>query len=474
MKHEKLWKNCLSFIKDNIDKMLYETWFEPITAVKFEQNILQLRVPSQFFYEYIEENFIHLLSTALKREFGDQVRLEYKVLVDSSNESITPISTVLPTQNKSYSANNRTGDNIVPKTIQNPFKAPEVGKKEIDPNLNSSYTFGNYVEGECNRFVTTVAKSISENPGSSSFNPLFIHGKSGVGKTHICQAVGHKVLELYPDKTVLYVPANTFYTQYAQASKANNVNSFIYFYEQIDVLILDDVHDLLSKPKSQDIFFHIFNHLYNQKKQVIITSDRPSAELQGLNERLASRCMAGLAVKIDLPDYATRCEILKFKLYSDGIELEESLITYISQRLKTSVREMEGFYISLIAHATYSNKKIDAQLIDELLGHFVVQQTAKEISMEIIRKQVADFYKLTIEEINSNSRKRNIVQARQICMALCKHHTNTSLQQIGDNFGKRAHATVLHALKAVENLIQTNELVKYEYNKIKEQIGIVH
>jgi chromosomal replication initiator protein len=322
--------------------------------------------------------------------------------------------------------------------------------------------------------VTSVAKAICTSPGFSAYNPLFVFGKSGVGKTHISQAIAHKVLSTFPDKTVLYVTANTFRTQFVDASLKNAVNSFLHFYQKIDLLIIDDIHDFIDKRKTQDVFFHIFNHLHQMKKQLILTCDRPLSELEGLSERLITRFKWGLPVKIEIPDYETRLKILKFKMYRDGIEISEDLLEYAAKNLQTSVREIEGFYISLVAHSTLNQKTINVALIDEILTNFISRKEVKELSVEEIREQVASYFKITVDDINSRSRKRNIVQARQIVMHLAKELTNFSLAAIGSVLGNRNHATVLYALKSVKNLVDTDHLFKSDLERIKEKIGVAN
>lgn len=472
MLHNQIWQNCIAFIKDNLnDQNVFDTWFKPIQAVKYENNTLQIRVPTMFFYEYLEEHYVYLLKGALKHVIGENAKLKYAVDVEKPVE-YKQSSVALPTQNtQTYTKPNSMAARAEEQNYS-PFNATTPVKQDIDPNLNSTYTFENYIEGDCNRLVTSVAKAISSSPGNSAYNPLFVFGKSGVGKTHISQAIAHKVLLDYPNKTVLYLTANTFVTQYQAASVRNAVPSFINFYQKVDLLILDDIHDLIGKTGTQNVFFHIFNHLQQMGKQLILTCDRPVQELEGMPERLITRFKWGLPVKIELPDYETRLKILEFKMYRDGMSIPTKLLEYSAKNLTTSVREIEGFYISLMAHSTLNNREISIELIDSILTNFVSKTEPKELNVELICEIVAKYYNLDLSDLYSKSRKRDVVQARQISMQLSKELTNKSLSAIGKIIGNRNHATVLYAIKSVKDQLDTNAVFKQDFENIKEQLRL--
>lgn len=350
--HREVWNRCLEVIRDNVPSPSFKTWFEPIVPVKLEKSVLTIRVPSPFFYEYLEEQYIDLLRKVLRRELGQEAKLEYNIVMDNAaNGGGRPQTMNIPTANKTNLSNTPLSlplDNEEG-SIRNPFVIPGLKKLNVDPRLNHLYSFSNFVEGDCNRLARSAGYAVAQNPGGTAFNPLFLFGESGLGKTHLAQAVGIEVKERFPEKTVLYVSANKFQTQFADSSLNNTRNDFLHFYQMIDVLIIDDVHEFAGKGKTQDIFFHIFNHLHQTGKQLILTSDRPPVELQGLENRLLSRFKWGLSADLQVPDLETRIAILKKKIYNDGVELSDDIIEYIASKIKSNVRELEGVLVSLLA-----------------------------------------------------------------------------------------------------------------------------
>jgi len=346
--HVVVWNNCLKIIKDNVPSISFRTWFEPIIPVKLEDNVLTIQVPSPFFYEYLEEQYIDILRKTLRKELGPDAKLEYSVVMENNFNNSHPYTVKLPTKNKVELKNRPVSvplDEEV-SVIKNPFVIPGIKKLHVDSQLNSDYNFDNFIEGECNRLARSAGYAVGNKPGGTAFNPLLIYGDSGLGKTHLAQAIGIHAKEVHPEKTVLYVSANKFQTQYAESVRNNNRNDFIHFYQMIDILIIDDVQEFAGKEKTQDTFFHIFNHLHQSGKQLVLTSDKPPVELQGLEQRLLSRFKWGLSADLQPPDFETRIAILKKKIYKDGIEMPDEVLEYIATHITNNIRELEGQHLT--------------------------------------------------------------------------------------------------------------------------------
>ncbi len=470
--HEVIWKNCLQIIKDNVPSVSFKTWFEPIIPVKLKDNILTIQVPSPFFYEYLEEQYIDLLKKTLRKELGKGAKLEYNVVMETNmlNNS-KPYTVRFPARNRSEIRNRPLS---VPMdkaeiSIRNPFIIPGLKKLRVDPQLNPEYSFANFVEGECNRLARSAGYAVSQRPGKTAFNPLFVYGDSGLGKTHLAQAIGIKVKEDTPELTVLYVTANRFQTQFIESIRNNTRNDFLHFYQMIDVLIVDDVHEFAGKEKTQDIFFHIFNHLHQSGKQLILTSDTAPIELQGLEQRLLSRFKWGLSTDLQAPDFETRMAILKKKIYNDGIEMSDEILEYIATYITTNIRELEGALISLLAQSTLNKKEITLDLARKMVDK-LIKNTHKELSIDYIQKVVCDYFNIPIDLVLSKTRKREIVQARQVAMFFSKSLTKSSLTTIGSRIGGKDHATVLHACKTVNNLIDTDKHFRLQIEEIEKKL----
>jgi chromosomal replication initiator protein len=464
-KHTLVWNNCLHIIRDIIRPQSYRTWFEPISAVRLNGSVLTIEVPSNFFREYIEEHYIDLISKALKRELGKEAKLEYNVRVVTGEDVVTyPQQSVQEIKNKSVPFPNQ------PSNITNPFVIPGLQQLEIDPQLNPNYSFENFIEGECNKLARSAGLNIAANPGKGAFNPLFLYGGSGLGKTHLAQAIGIAIKKQFPEKIVLYVSANRFMTQYMDATTVKNkLTDFLHFYQMIDVLIIDDVHEFAGKTGTQNAFFHIFSHLHSVGKQLILTSDKAPVDLQDLEIRLLSRFKWGLLAELLPPDYSTRVSILKAKSYNDGITLPEEVISFIASRVSTNIREIEGTLISLLAQATLNNKKISLDLAEKLIDKLVTRNQ-HEITIDKIQKVVCDYFKIDAEQFLSSSRKRELVQARQISMYLSRNHTKSSLASIGTLTGGRDHATVLHAYNTVCDLLDTDRSFRKYLTEIEKEL----
>jgi chromosomal replication initiator protein len=468
-----VWNRCLEIIKDNINTQSYKTWFEPIKPIRLEQNVLTIQVPSQFFYEWLEEHYVGLLRKTIKQQLGADGRLEYSVIVENNFDENKRYSVSFPTASGEVNAKNPPVSMPVniSKAIPNPFVIPGLRKVSIDAQLNANYTFENFIEGDCNRMSRAAGFAVATKPGQTSFNPLLVYSSSGLGKTHLVQAIGNAVKVNFPNKIVLYVNAEKFISQYVEAVKDKNITDFLNFYRLIDVLIVDDIHFLSDKEKTQDAFFHIFNELHQNNKQIILTSDIPPKDLKGFEERLLSRFKWGLSAEIMPPDYDTRISILNIKMRKEGIELPNDVIEYIAHNITNNVRELEGALISLLAQSTLNRMEVDINLAKQMMKTFV-KSVSKEISIESIQKLVCDFLKIPIDQVKAKTRKREIVQARQISMFFAKEMTKASLKTIGTHFGGRDHSTVIHAVQTVNDLIVTDKEFKHNIEEIKKRISM--
>ncbi|MDX9773194.1 MAG: chromosomal replication initiator protein DnaA [Bacteroidales bacterium] len=472
--HDEVWSNCLEIIRDIIPSASFKTWFEPIVPLRLEKNILTIQVPSPFFYEYLEEQYIDILRKTLRREIGNEAKLEYNIIMENSGYTNgKPYTVRYPSRNKSDLQNKpmQVPFEVTQPTIRNPFIIPGIKKLHLDPRLNPDYSFANFIEGECNRLARSAGIAVGNNPGGTAFNPLMIYGDSGLGKTHLVQAIGILVKEKFPDKTVLYVNANKFQTQFVESIRNNNKNDFLHFYQMIDVLIIDDVHEFAGKEKTQDTFFHVFNHLHQSGKQLILTCDKPPVELQGMEQRLLSRFKWGLLADLQKPDFETRLAILRKKAYNDGIELPDEIFEFLAENISSNIRELESGLISLYAQSTLNRKEVTLELARQMVDRLVNTQR-KEITIDYIQKVVCEYYKIPVDQMQGKTRKREIVQARQVSMYFSKSLTKASLASIGSSIGGKDHATVLHACKTVNNLIDTDRHFRNQIIEIEKKLKV--
>ncbi len=470
MHYEEIWNSCLMVIRDNVPSMSFRTWFEPIVPLKLENNVLTIQVPSPFFYEYLEEKYIDIISKTLRKELGFDAKLEYSIVMENNAFNSKPYTVKFPAKNQIDLKNKPVSLPLTEENaIKNPFIIPGIKKMNIDPRLNPENSFDNFVEGECNRLARSAGYAVANNPGGTAFNPLLIYGESGLGKTHLAQAIGIEIKSKFAEKVVLYVNANRFQTQFVESIRNNNKNDFLHFYQMIDVLVIDDVHEFAGKEKTQDIFFHIFNHLHQSGKQLILTSDKPPVELQGLEQRLLSRFKWGLSADLQVPDYETRIAILRKKTYKDGIELPEEVIEYIATHISDNIRELEGALISLLAQSTLNKKEITLELTKEMIDK-LIKNTKREVSIDYIQKVVCNYFEIPADSLQSKTRKREIVQARQVAMFFSKNLTKASLATIGSQIGGKDHATVLHACKTVNNLLETDKHFKGQIDEIEKKL----
>lgn len=455
-----IWENCLSFIRDNVTTDVYDVWFKPIEPVELtSDNTLVIMVPSMFFMEWIEDHYINLIWSALTKELGARPKLIYNIKMENNPNKTEQATEQLPSSNRKATSMEVLGYKQKPQQSYNPYVVPglvEIEEVKVDSQLNPNKNFDTFIEGESNRLARSAGKAITERPGGTSFNPLFIFGGVGLGKTHLAHAIGNEIQEKHPKKRILYIEAEDFTKQYSVAAKNNNRTDFIHFYQQIDVLIIDNVQFFASKPGTQDVFFQIFNHLHQNGKQLILTSDKAPVDIQDVEQRLLSRFKWGLSAELQAPDYQMRKRILQSILYRDGVEMSEEIVDYIAQNVKTNIRELEGVNTSLMAEALFNKKEITLDLAKKAVDK-IVKNIKKEITVEYIQEIVSEYFQLSIEELQSKTRKRHVVQARQLAMFFAKKYTKLSLANIGKSIGKRDHATVLHACKTVDNLNETDK-----------------
>lgn len=451
------WDSCLAIIKDNLSAEQYESWFDPIVAVKYENDVLTLRVPSHFFVERIEGQYLGLLSLVLKRVFGESVKLEYAFKVAGKE-----------VRNTADGSSPKLKNPIQPSSPGNPFATQEI--EDIDPQLNLRFTFDNYCGSKSNQLAVSIGKSVANNPYTTPFNPMFIFGATGVGKTHLMQAIGIKIKEDNPRARVLYLTARVFESQYTTAVRQNKVNDFINFYMGIDVLMLDDIQELAGKVSTQNTFFHIFNHLHNHHRLLIMTSDVRPSELDGMVPRLISRFKSGMTVELEKPDYQLRREVLDRKAMQDGLEIAPDVLDYIATNVTDSVRELEGIIVSLLAHSTMLNQEISTDLARNVISN-CVHINKRQLTFEIIAETVASHYNMDTDLIYGKSRKREINDARQIVMYFAKKEINLSSTNIGMRL-TRNHATVLHACKQIEQRLTVEKNFQSEMAEIENELKL--
>ncbi len=453
---EQLWKNCLEVIKDNINNQAYKTWFLPIQAISFENELLVLGVPSQFFYEWIEENYGHLLNKSITKVFGDGVSIQYQIVFANEYQEDNKRVIKLPGFKNTNLYN------------QQPLPIPSVKIEEapFDTFLNAKYNFDNFLEGDSNKLARSAAMAVSENPCKTRYNPLMIYGDSGLGKTHLAHAIGNYIDRNNKGMKVRYTNSEKFTQDFVDAVRINKASEFTNSYRNVDVLIIDDIQFLAGKEKTQDYFFHTFNYLQQAGKQIILTSDKSPSEVKGIEERLISRFKSGLVADISTPDYEMRMAILLKKSYQEGIDLPIDVAEYIAKNIKNNIRELEGALIMLIAKVTLDRKILNLDLAKEVVYGSIPKDSKKEITVENIKQTVSEYYRIDIDLIESKSRKQDIALARHLSIYLSKMLTNNSLKVIGSYFGDRDHSTILHSCKAAENYLETDPKVKDSYDHL--------
>lgn len=446
-----IWKKCLEIIKEHVKPITFNTWFKPIVPIDFKENILLLEIPTEFYSEWIEEHHSFILKKSIQNVLGTEGKIKYII----SKQIEDQIPTHLENTHKP----------IITTKINNNLP-------KIETNLNPRYLFSNFIIGECNQLASAGARAISQNPGGTAYNPFFVYGGVGLGKTHLIQAIGNEITKNLPMHRVLYISADDFTRKYVDAIQNNQVQYFQNFYRTIDVLIIDDVQFLIGKEKTQELFFNIFNSLYQARKQIVLSSDKPPKELKGLDDRLISRFKSGLQADIQPPDFETRVAILNSKAKNFGMNISIDLIEYISANITSNVRELEGCLIKMLAHVSMSSEEINLDLTKKIINETTSNKKIK-LGIEDITKIVCEFLSLPENKIREKTRKKEIVFARQIAMYLSKQFTNNSLKTIGLYFGGKDHSTVIHACNQIETNLESDIYLQEIIGKLRSKIEMI-
>jgi len=459
-----MWEECLQIFRDNISAEQYNVSFAYVDFCAYQDGNLCISVPSDFIKDFIENNYSDLMRKTFLRVFECKIRLYYKVL--EVKQPKTEITVEAPNTNGPQIKNGSQVRNANEAPDQ--LMAPAVA--DLDSQLRISYNFDNFIEGESNLLARSIGKSIAERP-AKTFNPFFVHGPSGCGKTHLVNAIGLRIKELHPEMRVLYLSAHLFTVQYMDAVKQNKVTDFIAFYQTIDTLIIDDIHELSGKTGTQQAFFHIFNHLHINGKQIILTCDRSPIQIVGLEERLLTRFKWGLQAEIEKPTRTLRYNILNAKVHNEGLRIPEKVLSFISEKVNESVRDLEGIINSLMAHSVVYNCEIDMKLLQRIMPKFVEIQD-KAITIDDVKRKTCQYFNVKVDDIDSRSRKQPISYIRQLIIYLSSIHTESSQLQIGLNVGNRNHATVIHSINQIKNLVETDEKTRIDINEIEKLLSI--
>ena len=452
-----MWQDCLDKLRSSITEEEIVKWFKPIRPIDFDGSNLRLRVPNESFVASIEKRYLSILRPIITELYGADTQLHYAIPRAVRQPQVETPEASVP----------KFAGPIDTAKIKNPFALPGLPRRIMfDPQLNPNYTFDNHIEGECNRLARSAGMAVAVSPGTTAFNPLYIYGDSGLGKTHIVQAIGHEVRQRHPELQVLYVSMNKFQAQFQTAYKNGEITDFIHFYQMVDVLIIDDIQELTGKTGTQNVFFNIFNHLQLAGKQLILTSDKPPVELKDIEERLLTRFKWGLSAYLSVPDYETKLKIIRAKAQRLGAHIPEDVVAYLADNISANVREIEGALSSLIANASFLGRKVTISLAKDILKVYV-KLTQREITIDSIVKVVCDYYGIDLDTFNSAKRTRDVAQARQVAMYLAKQHTKSPLTVIGSAIGGRNHATVLHSCKAVSDMIDTDKQFKGQIEEIE-------
>ena len=508
-----VWAGCLRTIAAEIGEQSFKTWFQPIVPIELKGNVLTIQVPSAYFYDWLEEHYVDELRRALFKELGAEGRLEYSLVIDQGNEQALPKTMHLPPSRKvarpeppaepaptpaPAGAAASSGRAATPRYVssaamaahppsrrsnlsggidtavppRNPFDtARPVDGNLVPSQLNGSYTFDNYIEGDCNRLARSAGLAVANKPGTTSFNPLMVYGGVGLGKTHLVQAIGNHIKATAPERFVLYVSAEKFTNQFIDSVQRTAVQEFANFYLQVDALILDDVQFLANKGKTQEMFFHIFNHLHQSGKQIVMTSDRPPKDLQGLEDRLLNRFKWGLTADVQSPDFETRVAIIRNKMDQDGIDIPPPhVVDYLANSVHTNVRELEGVIASLVAQSSLSRRDIDLEMVKQALRH-IIEEVEAEVNLDFIQKTVAAYFNIPVDLLKAKTRKKEVVTARQVAMYFAKHHTSHTLKTIGFHFGGRDHTTVMHSVQTVSDLVDQDRKFRDQVEELRKKFA---
>ena len=460
------WDKTLTLIRENVSEQQYNTWFKPIVYESFEESTrtLLVQVPSPFVYEYLEENYIDLLSKVLRRTFCDQIRLKYRIVTDQEHhltQDVEAEQTDLSVKTQLA----KTRINESPTTLD------AAQPQQLGPNLNPHQTFNNYIEGDSNKLPRSVGLSIVEHPRKTQFNPMFVYGPSGCGKTHLINAIGMRTKQLYAQKRVLYVSARLFQVQYTNAVLQNSINDFINFYQTIDLLIVDDIQEWMTATKTQDTFFHIFNHLFRNGKRIILASDRPPVDLKGMNERLLTRFSCGLIAELEKPNVQLCIDILNSKIRKDGLQIPDDVVQFIAETANGSVRDLEGVINSLLAYSVVYNSTVDMRLAQRVIQR-AVKIDDKPLTIDEILEKVCNHFNVSVSAVNGRSRKQDLVTARQVSMYLAQKYTKMPASRIGKLVGGRDHSTVIHSCSRIEQRLQVDTMFSNELMSIENSFKL--
>lgn len=448
-----VWKNCLSLIKENVTLMTYNTWFLPIKPMELSDSTLKVQLPSHFFWEWIDEHYSSLIHKTLNDVLGPGSKLAYVISEEPTN----------------FDSENST----VIKPNVAVTKSTEIKKNDFDTHLNPRYRFDNFIKGEGNELARAAAGAISDNPGGTSFNPFFVYGGVGLGKTHLIQAIGNCILENQPEKKVIYLSTDSFTVEFVEAIQSNKINEFSGFYRSMDVLIIDDIQFLIGKEKTQDLFFHIFNTLHQSRKQIILSSDKAPKDLKGLDERLISRFQWGLQADIQPPAFETRIAILKKKTEDYGLSITPDIIEYIAYHITSNIRELEGCLIKLLANASLNSKEVTLELAKKTVREVATERkNSLTVTIEDITRTVCAQLNVPENKVREKTRKKEVVLARQISMYLASKMTKSSLKTIGLHFGGRDHSTVIHACSSIEQSVNDDMIIKELVENLKSKIEL--
>jgi len=465
-----VWNACLEIIKSKINNQAFKTWFTPITPIQFSDNELTIEVPSQFFYEWIEENYSSYLKDALKEILGTEGRLMYSIVMDKSQ--VNPVTIELPHQDIAKETSTSSPQPVQQGKGKEERDRFEKNKARFESHLNPKYTFSSLIRGDCNSLAFAASKSVAQSPGQNAFNPLVIYGGVGLGKTHMMQAIGNQVREQHISDSILYVSSEKFAIDFVNAIQNGNIQDFSSFYRTIDVLIIDDIQFFAGKEKTQEEIFHIFNTLHQSNKQIILSSDRPIKEIKGIEERLLSRFNWGLSVDLQPPDYETRKAIIQSKLEQNGVTLDANIIDFIATNVTHNVRELEGCIVKLLAAHSLFNQEIDLAFTKSTLKD-IIRIQSKQLTLETIEKAVCSYFSITPNDLKGKSKKKEIATGRQVAMYLSKELTSSSLKTIGLHFGGRDHSTVIHGCSTVSKKMEHSMEIRNTIEELKKRIEIM-
>jgi len=489
---EQAWDECLDVIRDNVSVQSYRTWFEPLKPASLEEKdnglSLTVQLPSRFYFEWLEEHYFSLLRSTVTRVLGPNGKLYYDVTIEKEDAETGNAGTSMhlparkpaneppgralwsdarPAPAERTASHGPAADH----GISNPFVIPGIRKVQVESRLNPNYTFDRFIEGDCNRLARSAALAISQNPGGTSFNPFLLYGGVGLGKTHLIQAIGNYVKANNPGGSVLYVSSEQFTNEFVRAIQHNKVSDFSLMYRQIDLLIIDDVQFFSGKEKTQEEFFHIFNALHQNGKQIVLSADRAPRDIKGVEERLLSRFHWGLSADVQSPEFETRMAILHRKASEDGIDIGEDILEFVAHNITSNIRELEGALIRLLAHGTLYNRDVDLNLAREVLKD-LVSESRTPVTIDQIQRVVCQYFNVSEDKVRAKTRKREVVQARQVAMYFAKELTHSSLKTIGLHFGGRDHSTVIHACQSIRNQMETDKAFRQVIEEIAHTVEL--